>query len=275
MPELPELEVIKQRIKPLVVGKGVKELRILKPYILKSYFNGDLSGETIEGITRRGKYLEFQLTSHKIYIHLMLHGSVAYVSPSAKTKKTANALLVLEDGATIEFSENATKKRMSIYIKSEDESLPRIENLGIDPLSKEFTVHELGKLLRSDRKQLKTFLCRQNKIAGIGNAYADEILWKAGLSPFKPSTNLSDQETEQLHSAIINVLKWAIQNASHTRRLDKRDFLRIHGKKCAPCPKCGGTIRTVSFSQSDTFYCPTCQTGGHKLKDRRLSKFYR
>jgi formamidopyrimidine-DNA glycosylase len=275
MPELPELEVIKQRLIPLVVGKSIKGLSIIKPYVLKSYFNGDLNGETIEGITRRGKYLEFQLTSHKIYIHLMLYGSVAYIPPSVKPKKSATALLFLENGASIEFSENTKKKRMAVYIKPKNEIPTSIENLGLEPLSQGFTMEELDRLLKSEAKQLKSLLCRQSMIAGIGNAYADEILWNAGLSPFKLSTNLSKQETKKLHRAIIEVLKWAIQAARHSKRLDKRDFLQIHGRKGRPCPRCGDTISTVSFAQSDTFYCPKCQTGGRKLKDRRMSRFYR
>lgn len=275
MPELPELEVFRERLKPLIVGKNVKEFKILKPYVLKSYFNGDLSGETIEGITRRGKYLEFRLTSYNIYIHLMLYGSVAYIPPSVKTKKSATALLLLEDGTRIELFEKTKKKRMSIYIIPKDKKLVRVENLGIEPLSKEFTVHELAKLLREERKQLKSLLCRQSKIAGIGNAYADEILWQAGLSPFKLSTNLSAQETERLHRSIVDVLNWAIEEVEHSKRLEKRGFLQIHGKKGHSCPKCGDIIRIVSFAQRDTFYCPTCQTGGNKLKDRRLSKLYR
>lgn len=275
MPELPELEVIKQRLKPLVVGNSIKEFKILKPYVLRSYFDGSMCGERVKDIVRRGKYLEFWLTSYRIYVHLMLHGSIEYVIRSAKTKKSATAMLVMEDGARIEFSEKTAKKRMAIYVVPIDENLARIEKLGIEPLSEEFTVAALSTLLKKERKQVKSFLCRQSKIAGIGNAYADEILWKAGLSPFILSTNLSAQETERLHSAIIDVLTWAIKNVSYSKRLDKRDFLQVHGKKGYPCPKCGDIIRTVSFSLSDTFYCPTCQTGGHKLKDRRLSKFYR
>lgn len=275
MPELPELEVIKQRLKPLVVGKRIRYLKILKPYVLKNHFSGDLSDETIEGLTRRGKYLALRMTSYTMFVHLMLNGSVAYVPSTVKIKKSATALLVLEDGTSIEFIEKTSKKRMSIYITLKDTVLANIENLGIEPLSKEFTANVLGEVLKSDRKQLKSLLCRQSKIAGIGNAYADEILWRAGLSPFKLSTNLSVQEIRKLHRAIIDVLKWAIKEVKNLKLLEKRDFLQIHGKKGRPCPKCGDTIRTVSFSQSDTFYCPKCQTGGHKLKDRRMSKFYR
>jgi formamidopyrimidine-DNA glycosylase len=150
-----------------------------------------------------------------------------------------------------------------------------IENLGLEPLSREFTPDMLENLLKSERKQLKRLLCRQSKIAGIGNAYADEILWKAGLSPFKISTNLSKRETEKLYEAIISVLSWAIQQVMCLKRIEKRDFLQIHGRKGHLCPRCRDKIRVVSFSQGDTYYCATCQTGGHKLKDRRMSKFYR
>jgi len=275
MPELPELEVIEQRLRPLIVGKRIKELKILKPYILKNHFDNSIRGARVKDILRRGKYLEFWLTSYKIYVHLMLHGSIEYALTSAHVKKSVCAMLVMEDGTRIEFSERTSKKRMSVYIIPKDESLAGVEKLGIEPLSDEFTVAALSTLLKKERKQLKMFLCRQSKIAGIGNAYADEILWKAGQSPFKLSKNLRPQEIERLYNAIIDVLKWAIQEVMRSKRLDKRDFLQIHGKRGQPCPVCGDTIKSVSFSQSDTYYCPTCQTGGKKLKDRRMSKFYR
>ena len=275
MPELPELEVIKERLGPFVIGKTVKEFKVLKPYVLKSYLGDDLRGEKIKSIRRRGKYLEFALSDHNMYVHLMLHGSVQCVLPSAKIRKSANALLILEDGAVIEFSEKTAKKRMSLYVKKKGEVYARVENLGVEPLAKAFTVDRLSGLVKEERKQLKNFLCRQSKIAGIGNAYADEILWKAGLSPFKVSADLSSMEIGTLHHAIVDVLSWAIQEVRKTKRTDKRDFLRIHGKKGQKCPKCGDTIRIVSFSQSDTYYCSDCQTSGHKLKDRRMSKFYR
>lgn len=275
MPELPELEVIKERLNPLVVGKMVQEFRILKPYVLKSYLSNNLQGDKIQLIRRRGKYLHFSLAEHSIYVHLMLHGTVHYIPPSARIRKSANALLLLDDGAIIEFSEKTAKKRMSIYTKKKGEPFERVENLGIEPLSKTFTVQSLACLLKEEHKQLKGLLCRQSKIAGIGNAYADEILWKAGLSPFKLSTDLSDEQIKVLHHAIVDVLNWAVEEVRKAKRIDKRDFLHIHGKRGQKCPKCGDTIRIVSFSRSDTYYCPGCQTSGHKLKDRRMSKFYR
>lgn len=275
MPELPELEVLRERTSAEIQGKKIEYLQVLKPYVLRELFGGDLAGQIVKNVARRGKYLIIDTDSLCIMIHLMLHGSLKYHSHVFKPKRSTAALISFVDGSALEFSERGSKKRMLICITQTDEKLLRIESLGVEPLGEEFTTEKLAGLLKGNSMQLKSFLCRQDKIAGIGNAYSDEILWEAGLSPFKLTTNLSAQETEKLHRAIIDVLSWAIQNAKHSKRLDKRDFLQIHGKRGHSCPKCGDTVRIVSFAQRDTFYCPTCQTGGNKLKDRRLSKFYR
>jgi formamidopyrimidine-DNA glycosylase len=275
MPELPELEVLKQRLRQIVVGKTIKETKILKPYVVKNYFSGDLSEEKIEDVLRRGKFLVIVLTCYRLYVHLMLHGAIRFHRSSMKTKKSTTVLFMLDDGAVLELNEKGHKKRMSIYIVPKIESHTRIDNLGIEPLGKCFTVGRLEELLGSDSQQLKTFLRNQRKIAGIGNAYADEILWMAGLSPFKLSTNLSKAEIEKLHRSVVDVLEWAIQHATRAERFDDRNFLRIHAKKGSFCPRCGDKIQTISFSQAETYYCPECQTNGKTLKDRRMSKFYR
>jgi formamidopyrimidine-DNA glycosylase len=208
-------------------------------------------------------------------VHLMLHGSIKFSLPGSKPKKSSAALLSFNDGTVLEFNERGSKKRMSIYTVPKDVSLPRITNLGIEPLDKKFTVAGLKQLLRSDAKQLKSFLCSQSKIAGIGNAYADEILWHARLSPFKLSANLDDADIKRLRRSIIHVLEWAIKQVRMSEPQGKREFLNIHGKKGQVCPRCGAQIQIVSLARGDTYYCPKCQTGGRKLKDRRMSKFYR
>ena len=275
MPELPELEVLQRRISTSIRGKRIEVLRILKPYVLKELFEGDLADQIVKDVKRRGKYLIIETDSHCLTVHLMLRGALKYYSRTFKPKRSTAALLVFTDGTVLEFSEGGSQKRMMICITPIDKSPARIANLGIEPFSDAFTVAALGLLLKKERKQLKVLLCCQSKIAGIGNSYADEILWKAGLSPFKMSTNLTSDEIQKLHNAIIGVLKWAIQEVLRTRQMDKRDFLRIHGKNGQPCPVCGDNIESVSFSKSDTYYCPTCQTAGKKLKDRRMSKFFR
>ena len=275
MPELPELEVLRERLSAQLKGKTIKNFRVLKPYVLKNLFKGGLSNETIKDISRRGKYIIFYTNKHSIVTHLMLNGSLRYSLPTVRPKKSTNALIVFSDGTMLEFNEKGHKKRMSVYIMPTNESLARVDSLGIEPLDQRFTAEKLRALLKSSSLQLKTFLRRQGKIAGIGNAYADEILWKARLSPFKLSTNLSNAEVEKLHNSIINVLEWAIQHMKQAKRFDQRDFLRIHGKEGSSCPRCGDRIQSVSFAGIDTCYCPKCQTAGKRLRDRRMSKFYR
>ncbi len=320
MPELPELEIIKENLVSQIKGKKIQMLKILKPYILKNYFiplenrhqfmekkknesalakpirkihsNGSrarskalsylltgftegLKGETVEGIDRRGKFLIIKLNRYKLIIHLMLRGSIKYALPTQKMKKTSAALLKFEDGTILEFNETGHKKRMAFYVLAKDELLNQIAKLGMEPLQRGFTVRRLKELLHSESKQVKSFLRDQQKIAGIGNAYADEILWKAGISPFKMTTKLNDDEIKNLHHGIVEILKWAITTLRQRGVSEKRDFLHIHQNKGRPCPRCNETIQVVSFAHAETFYCPLCQTGGKKLKDRRISKLYR
>ena len=313
MPELPELEVLKETLEPRIRGKKIKVLQILKPYILKNYFTPlekhrqpmrrgkkksalvkpagrilsnahsdfltgytyDLSGEKIENINRRGKYLLIELDKHKIIVHLMLRGTIKFVLPGTKLKKSSAALMNFEDGTVLEMSERGHKKRMSIFILPKNKTLEKFDMLGIEPLQHDFTVEKLKTLLQSENRQVKSFLCNQKKIVGIGNAYADEVLWNARLSPFKMSKQLNAQEVKELHTSIIHVLKRAIKHVREKGIQEKRGFLQVHGKKGKPCPRCGELIQFVSFAQSETSYCPICQTGGRKLKDRRMSKFYR
>jgi formamidopyrimidine-DNA glycosylase len=275
MPELPELEVLKENLLSQIRGKKVRELKVLKPYILKNYFVGDLSGEKIENINRRGKYLIIKLSKHKIIVHLMLRGSITYVLPGTKLKKPSAAVVNFEDGTVLELSETGHKKRMSIFVLPKKKIVGKFGALGIEPLQDDFAIEKLKNLLHSENRQVKSFLCSQKKIVGIGNAYADEILWSAQLSPFKMTRNLNARETERLHASIISVLQWAIKHVREKGIQEKRDFLQVHGKKGKPCPRCGEPIQCVSFTQSETSYCPSCQTGGRKLKDRRMSKFYR
>lgn len=320
MPELPELEVLRENLISQIKGKKIKKLQILKPYILKNpftplenrapcidmkknksslpkhvrktYTNGSritsnvpsdfltgfaegFKGERVGGIERRGKFLIIKLNRYKIIIHLMLRGSIKYVLPAVNIKKSVAALIKFEDGTMLEIAESGHKKRMSLYIISKDESLKQIENLGLEPLENDFTAEKLKDLIQSKSKQLKSFLCDQKKITGIGNAYADEILWQARISPFKMTTKLDNTEIKILHKAIIQVLEWAIEKVRDKGFSEKRGFLNIHNNKDNPCPRCGERILSIRFSNRETFYCPNCQTKGKKLKDRRMSKFYR
>ncbi|TES90754.1 MAG: hypothetical protein E3J87_09315 [Candidatus Cloacimonadota bacterium] len=217
MPELPELEVIKNILAKDITGKEICCPVFTKPYILKGFFNGygKFFPSRIEKIERKGKYLLFHLTN-KVII-------VIHLSPS--------------------FTES--------YLKAQ---------------------------LLKERKQLKIFLKDQNKIAGIGNAYANEILWDAQLSPFKSSDSLTARDVKKLFSSIRKVLRNGIKEIEKRVRgklfiKEPRDFMIVHNKKDAPCPGCENKIEWVYSKKNTTYYCPHCQTKGKIYKDRRLSRF--
>ncbi len=275
MPELPELEVIKDSLSHQIKGKRIRTLKILKPYVLKNYFHDDLSGEIVKSVERRGKYIIVRLSTFVILIHLMLRGTLTYVLPSHKPSKSVAAVLIFQDRTVCELAERGHKKRVSLYVLKNKQPEKYLEKLGIEPLHPSFTVKKLSVLLQRKPRRLKSFIRDQRAIVGIGNAYADEILWEACLSPYSMTTRLSAHQIKKLHTAIKEVLQWAIEQVKKMGLSEKRDFLRIHGQKEKPCPRCQTSVQSVRTSDSETFYCPACQTAGRKLKDGRLSKFYR
>jgi formamidopyrimidine-DNA glycosylase len=155
-------------------------------------------------------------------------------------------------------------------------TVPGVARLGLDPLSPEFTEERLAGLLTGQRGQVKGLLTDQSLIAGVGNAYSDEVLWEVGLSPFKPAKNLTPQDVSRLHAAIVDTLRGAVGRAEGLAagklKSEKKSGLHVHGRAGLPCPRCGDTVREVSFADKALQYCPTCQTDGKPLADRRLSR---
>ena len=274
MPELPELEVIKNSLLHQITGKTVQALTIIKPYVLKNYFTDDLHDEIVADVQRRGKYILIFLKEHVMLIHLMLRGTLGFVLPSQRVRKAVAAVVHFTDGTVLELAERGHKKRVSLYIVPRHKLDAQL-HVGVEPLDRSFTQRRLRQLLSKEPKRLKSFLHDQHTIAGIGSAYADEILWSSRLSPFKLTTNMDRRETKRLYTAIRGVLTWAIDEVEKGGVSDKREFLRVHGKKNKPCPRCQTPIQSVHASGSETYYCPNCQTRGRKLKDGRMSKFYR
>jgi formamidopyrimidine-DNA glycosylase len=183
----------------------------------------------------------------------------------------------LDDGSGFDLTEAGTQRKLAVYVVNDPMSIPMVATLGPDPLTDEFDQSALaGLLAKAGRAQLKGVLKDQRTIAGIGNAYSDEILHAAKLSPFKPSNSLTDAEVSTLFAAIKDELADAIKRADGLAAKDlkgeKKSGLRVHGRKGEKCDVCGDTIAEVSFADSSLQYCPTCQTGGKKLADRRLSK---
>jgi formamidopyrimidine-DNA glycosylase len=198
-------------------------------------------------------------------------------TPAARPGKTPLAArLVLDDGTGIDITEAGTKKSLAIYLVHQASDVPGIASLGPDPLSDDFTLEAFqGILATAGRAQIKGVLRNQSLIAGIGNAYSDEILHVARMSPYKPAS-MSADDASWLYDAMQSTLRKAISRstglAASELKKEKKSGMRVHGRTGEPCPVCGDTVRQVIFSDSTLQYCPTCQTGGKPLSDRVLSR---
>jgi formamidopyrimidine-DNA glycosylase len=240
-----------------------------------------LQGLEITGATRHGKFLDLDVSGVHLVVHLAragwLHWRDELPPAPPKPGKGPIALRVhLDDKSGFDLTEAGTQKKLAAYLVRDPQEVPGVARLGPDPLADDFTIDVLKGILDGDRSQLKGLLRDQSKIAGIGNAYSDDILHAAKLSPFKPAANLDDGELQQLYDAIRGVLTDAVERArglaAGDLKAEKKLGMRVHGKSGQPCPVCGDEIKSVSFADSQLEYCPTCQTGGKPLADRRLSR---
>ncbi len=281
MPELPELEVIKAILNRETSGNKIENLVFIKPYILKGFFTGyeKTFPSRLKKIDRRGKFLVFHLENPMfLVIHLMKSGRIKIVRGSIKVSRFTSFCAQFSDTRRMEVVEYGKEKMAKVYIVKDTKAISGFINLGIEPFDPSFTEVSLKELLNDEKKKLKNFLKDQRKIAGIGNAYADEILWDAQLSPFKSSISLSDVEIKNLFSSIISVLKNAIKDVEKAAegqifKKEPRDFMKVYNKKGQPCPRCTRNIEWVYSKKNTIYYCPSCQTEGKIFKDRRLSKF--
>jgi formamidopyrimidine-DNA glycosylase len=184
--------------------------------------------------------------------------------------------LHLDDGGGFDLTEQGTQKKLAAYVVRTVTDVPGVARLGVDALDPALTADRLGELLKAHGGQLKGALTDQATIAGIGNAYSDEILHIAKLSPFKPAGRLAEGELSRLHAAMVTTLRDAVDRSigqqAATLKSEKRSGLRVHARTGMPCPVCGDTVREVSFADRSLQYCATCQTNGQILADRRLSK---
>ena len=202
---------------------------------------------------------------------------VPAIPPKPSTKSTLALRVVLDDQAGLDITEAGTRKSLAAYVVRDPQDVPGIARLGPDPLTDDFTVERFRAILEAEgRKQLKGVLRYQSTIAGIGNAYSDEILHAAKMSPFKPANSLTDDELQILYDALRTTLGDAVERSRglHASELkgEKKSNLAVHGRTGEKCPVCGDIVREVSFADSSLQYCPTCQTGGKPLADRRMSK---
>ena len=240
----------------------------------------------VDSVTRHGKFLDIDLSGTHLVMHLARAGWVRWrdevpaTPPKPSPKSTIAARIVLDDETGLDVTEAGTRKGLAIYVVRDPQEVPGIASLGPDPLTDDFTRERLGEILQAEgRKQLKGVLRHQGTIAGIGNAYSDEILHAARMSPYKPASSLDDDELTVLYDALRATLGAAVDRsrglAASELKSEKKTNLAVHGRTGQACPVCGDTVREVSFADSSLQYCPTCQTGGKPLADRRMSKLLR
>jgi formamidopyrimidine-DNA glycosylase len=287
MPELPEVEALAADLKTRLADRAIVRVDIAAFSALKTFDPplAALSGTLVEDVTRHGKFLDITASGLHLVVHLSRAGWVRWrddvpaAPPRPSNKSPLAARVVLDPAAAIDITEAGTQKRLAIYVVRDPLDVPGIARLGPDPLADEFTIEVLEKILRdAGRAQLKGVLRSQSTIAGIGNAYSDELLHAARMSPFKPAVTVADspEELRTLYDAIRDVLADAVARSSGLAaselKGEKKSHLAVHGRTGQPCPVCGDTVREVSFADSSLQYCPTCQTGGKPLADRRLSK---
>jgi formamidopyrimidine-DNA glycosylase len=283
MPELPEVHALVSDLRTRLVGRTIARLDIVAFAALKTYDPtvSALDGLTISGVERHGKYLDVQAGELHLVIHLARAGWLRWreKAPLATVRRGAGPLaarLVLDDGTGFDLTEAGTKKSLAIHVVRDPQDVERVATLGPDPLADAFTEDVLaGILAAAGRSQIKGVLRDQRLIAGIGNAYSDEILHVANMSPFKPA-NMPPDDRHVLYTAIRSTLRDAVARseglAASELKGEKKSNLRVHGRFGQPCPVCGDTVRQVIYSDSTFQYCPTCQTGGKPLADRVLSR---
>ncbi|MFC7818304.1 Fpg/Nei family DNA glycosylase [Streptomyces sp. NPDC057367] len=284
MPELPEVEALRDFLTEHLTGREIVRVLPVAISVLKTYDPPltALEGHQVAAVHRHGKFLDVETADGPhLVTHLAragwLHWKDSLPSGPPRPGKGPLALRVaLETGAGFDLTEAGTQKRLAVYVVADPRQVPGVARLGPDPLADGFDEARFAALLRGERRQLKGALRDQSLIAGVGNAYSDEILHAARMSPFKLAASLTDEETARLYAALRTTLTEAVERsrgvAAGRLKSEKKSGLRVHGRTGEPCPVCGGTVREVSFSDSSLQYCPTCQTGGKPLADRRLSR---
>jgi formamidopyrimidine-DNA glycosylase len=275
MPELPEVEAWVRELDPLVSRAPIDKAGPAHIATLKTFAPplSALEGGRFSGSERRGKNLLFPLEGDDLVlrVHLMSAGRLRFLPAGAKGPKTPMFRLSFSGGDQLLLTEGGRKKRAGVWLVTPEQLDADLAHLGPDAL--EVDASALGEILGRERRQLHPLLRDQRAIAGIGRAHANEILLRARMSPFKASTELSDEETERLATAMHEDLTRALE--LRERGKGDSDVYVVHNRLGEPCPQCGTPIARVDFEEHTIYYCPSCQTGGRLLKDRRLSRLLR
>lgn len=289
---MPEVQGLVDFLAARTSGRRISVARLAAIQALKTFDPPleDLLGATVTGVLRHGKWVDVVVApmSGDGALHLVFHlaraGWLRWYEQLPTTQvrpgRSPIALRIgFDDGSGFDLAEAGTKKKLAVYLVTDPAQVPMVASLGPDPLAESFTAEVLAEILVSRRTQLKGVLRNQSVIAGIGNAYSDEILHAAKMSPFTLASALDADQVQALHGAITTVLRQAVESASGRPAAELKDAKRagmaVHGRTGQECPVCGAIVAEVSFADSSLQYCPTCQTGGKVLADRRMSRLLR
>jgi formamidopyrimidine-DNA glycosylase len=287
MPELPEVAALTDFLAARLHGAVVSKVQIVSFAVLKTADPpiSDLEGKTVTAVRRYGKFVAMEAGGLHLVFHLARAGWVRLTdAPTGAALKRGGGHIAVRlsfSGRTgpldLDLTEAGTRKSLAVYLVRDPSDVPGIAALGPDPFSPGFDVDSLAGILAASSQQIKGVLRSQGVIAGIGNAYSDEILHAARISPFAIANSLDPAVVQRLYDAIHEILGIALAEASGKPASElkdtKRSHMRVHGRAGETCPVCGDTVREVSFADTALQYCPTCQTKGKILADRRTSRF--
>lgn len=280
MPELPDIVVYLEALGRRVLGEVVRGVRIASPSVLRTYdprFDAPV-GSRVESLHRVGKRIVFGLEGDLyLVIHLMIAGRLRWETPGKAIPKKVGLAAIDFDPGTLILTEQGTKKRAGIWLSRGFDGVEALDRGGVEPL--EVGADEFAAALRKENRTLKRALTDPRIFSGIGNAYSDEILWAARMSPVKKTSQLSDAEIDGLHRAVVESLNEWTQRLRDdvgedwpTKVTAFREDMAVHGRYGEPCPRCGSKVQRIVYADNETNYCATCQTDGRLLADRSLSR---
>ncbi len=285
MPELPEVEALCRSFDARLRGRVVARMSVRSVAALKTFDPpvAAIEGLAFDGCGRRGKFLDLAIPPLHLVVHLARGGWIRLRDTPTNARPSLRGplavIVTLQDGGSLEITEHGTDKRLAVSVVREPRDVPGIARLGMDALDPALSPSKLGEILDGRRGTLKSVLADQAVIAGVGNAYSDEILHAAGLSPFRHADALTGEELDRLAASIRDVLSAAVALALDSDpgslKEGKKQSMRVHGRAGLACPICGETVREVSLASRSFQYCPGCQTGGRVFADRRLSRLLR
>lgn len=278
MPELPDLEVICRVLEPCLSGVAIASVQVLRPLVVRNLLGDDLAvhlvGRRFLHVTRRGKFLLLPVEGGRtLVVNAMLAGRLRYGEPLPRHRTRDVLVLGLEDGNELRYHDAVGMGK--VYLTDDLQRVPDFADQGPEATDPELTLQAFRERLRGRRGEIKGILTDSSFVAGIGNAYSDEICWSAQVYPFRRKASLTDDEIGRIYMAMREVLHSAIetlgQRVGNDIETEVRDFLSVHGKAGQPCPRCGSPISQVTRQRRATCFCRTCQPGLMVAgRDRRL-----